>query len=478
MKEKFIRLLIVGLFLIPCIFTAQLAAQELDKIVIISPPTPPPGFARHAVTIPKPDPAAGINILPDVPAFNWSFGCSATSAAMIAGYYDRTGYEYMYTGPTNGGVMPMDNSSWPDWFDGTDTRHECPLSATHQGLDGRTIEGHVDDYWILYLDPGPDPFIGNWTEHNYGDCTSDYMKTNQSNYGNVDGSTTFWNYTDGAPLYWYELETYGLENEDGGYGNKQFYESRGYTVANMYNQYIYGHGGNTLGFTYEQYCAEIDAGRPVMIHVTGHTMVGLGYDDADTTNMMYIHDTWDYNTYTMIWGETYAGLQHYGVTIVQLDSEYIALDFGDLEGKPSFLSENGPRHATADLWLGTTYDLESDSRGYENDNPTDDGVNFLGSGPTGGPYSLPYNRFDSEGAIEVTINGNYTHAYVSAWYDQNNNSSFDDPLDNIVNDALVSVPGTYTFTFLMDSLSIGGDDPFRIRVSPVPLGAPGYTGYV
>jgi hypothetical protein len=212
-----------------------------------------------------------------------------------------------------------------------------------------------------------------------------------------------------------------------------------------------------------------------MIHVTGHTMVGVGYDDA--TNLMYIHDTWDYNTYTMTWGGSYAGMDHYGVTIVHLGDENIVLDFGDLDGLPSFLSENGPRHATADLWLGDSYDQESDSRGYENDNPTDDGVVFLGSGPIGGPYSLPYSGLDDEGAIEVTVNGNYSHAYVSAWYDQNNNVSFDDPSDNIVNDALVNVAGTYTFTFPMDPAA-GGDAPFRIRVSPTPLGTSGYVDYI
>jgi hypothetical protein len=79
---------------------------------------------------------------------------------------------------------------------------------------------------------------------------------------------------------------------------------------------IYIEQGLTYGFTYDQYKAEIDAGRPVMIHVEGHTMVGLGYDDA--TNLMYIHDTWDYSTHTMTWGGTYSGMQHYAVTIVQM----------------------------------------------------------------------------------------------------------------------------------------------------------------
>ena len=87
----------------------------------------------------------------------------------------------MYTGPTNGGVCPLDNSSWPDITINDENRHQCPLSATRNGLDGRTIRGHVDDYWIMLDDPGPDPWIVNgWTEHNWNDCTADFMGTNRS----------------------------------------------------------------------------------------------------------------------------------------------------------------------------------------------------------------------------------------------------------------------------------------------------------
>ena len=92
----------------------------IDEVIINGPPTPPPGFEieRQAVSLPEPDSAAGIKTL-TVPAFNWVFGCSSVSGAMIAGYYDRTGFPNMYTGPTNGGVMPLDNSSWPTWSDGS-----------------------------------------------------------------------------------------------------------------------------------------------------------------------------------------------------------------------------------------------------------------------------------------------------------------------------------------------------------------------
>jgi hypothetical protein len=148
------------------------------------------------------------------------------------------------------------------------------------------------------------------------------MKTNQSNYSNTDASTTFWNYTSGAPIYYYDLEALGsgYYDHDGGYGLKLFYESRGYTVTNMYNQYRQGYGTNpSLGFTYYQYKAEIDAGRPVVIHVEGHTMLGYGYDDT-TSDLMYIHDTWDYNSHTMIWGNPYSGMPHTGVTIVTVET--------------------------------------------------------------------------------------------------------------------------------------------------------------
>jgi hypothetical protein len=175
-----------------------------NQIAVISFPLPPPKTKVATASIPKAIAAGAVNTLSDVPAFDWSYGCSATSAAMIFGYYDRIGYDDMYTGPANGGVCPLNNSVW-----GTG---ECPLSATHNGIDGRVIRGHVDDYWISYGSTGPDPWIGSWAEHTPGDCTGDYMGTNQWKYDdpsdpdsdvdhNVDGGTVFYFYTNGDPLY-------------------------------------------------------------------------------------------------------------------------------------------------------------------------------------------------------------------------------------------------------------------------------------
>jgi hypothetical protein len=272
----------------------------LDKIVV--PGGLPPAVKMKSVHVPEPHTAAGINVLPNVPAFDWSYGCSATSAAMLAGYYDNAGYPNMYSGPTNGGRCPMDNSTWG--------YGRCPLSATDQGLDGRSTRGHVDDYWVSFGNAGTDPFITNgWTEHDSGDCTADFMRTNQSTYGNADGATTFYYWPNGARF------VHSTYSEDGGYGLELFLESRGYVVTARFNQYIVEQG-KTYGFSFEQFQQEIDAGRPVLVHVTGHTMLGYGYNTSGSK--IYIHDTWDHGDHEMSWAGTYAGMTHYAVTVVRL----------------------------------------------------------------------------------------------------------------------------------------------------------------
>ena len=75
-------------------------------------PMPPPKITVAVADVPEVHIAGVINTLSNVPAFYWSYGCSATSAAMLFGYYDRIGYSNMYAGPTNGGVCPLDNSVW------------------------------------------------------------------------------------------------------------------------------------------------------------------------------------------------------------------------------------------------------------------------------------------------------------------------------------------------------------------------------
>jgi len=230
---------------------------------------------------------------------------------MLFGYYDRKGYSNMYGGPTNGGVFPLTNAIWGSSSEGDG---QCPLTASQNGLDGRTTRGHKDDYYYGY-GSASDPYYSFWSEHAPKDSIGDFMGTNMyKSFSNTDGSTTFWNYNDGSPLVDYTGSEPG--SRDGMHGMRLFAESRGYTVITNYNQYIYGYNGNTRGFTYAQFKAEIDAGYPVIIQLAGHTVLGIGYSG---TNEVIIHNTWDYSDHLMTWGGTYAGLQHYGVGVIHLD---------------------------------------------------------------------------------------------------------------------------------------------------------------
>lgn len=301
---------------------------NITRHIINGPSKPPAGYEleRAAVSLPKPNEAMAIKAL-TVPAYDWVFGCSSVSGAMIAGYYDRNGYPNMYVGPANSGVAPLDNSIayWSEWNDGVDTYPNLPLAASHNGVDGRVTRGSIDDYWVQIDSSASDPYItGAWTQHVWSDgqAIGDYMKTSQSIYNNVDGSTNFWNYTSSATqLTCTNMASltdpstgHTLSWNDGTYGRKLFYEARGYTVNTCYNQST--DNKVTGGFSFAQYKAEIDAGRPVMLNITGHTIVGVGYNDSGNT--IYIHDTWDHSNHTMTWGGSYSGRLLYSVSIVNV----------------------------------------------------------------------------------------------------------------------------------------------------------------
>ncbi len=304
---------------------------RLDIVFANSPPPPPQAklAAKDLALSAVPKIKTGDVTIAGVPAFTWSYGASATAGAMIAGYYDRTGYPDMYTGPTNGGIMPLTNTSWGV--------NQCPLSATKSGLDGRSINkpGHVDDYYSSFGATGPDPYVVlGRTEHTIGECTGDYMKTSKwfpnsstepifAANVNTDGAAVFVFSNAGDPIDAGYLNTSGYDKYDAGYGLKLFFESRCYTVTDMYNQYIAPF--EEFGFTYEQYKAEIDANRPVMLHLSGLVAVGIGYNDV--TNEIIIYDSFDVQPHYMNWGgDYYAALDpnhlfpytHNGVTIVTL----------------------------------------------------------------------------------------------------------------------------------------------------------------
>lgn len=242
--------------------------------------------------------------------YAWWYGCSPTSAGMMMGYYDRNGYNTKtYANLVPGGVAE------------STTYSGSPLLVT----SSIASSGHVSDFYSGgYLATGDDVVPPT---HSFN-CLADYMRTSMSNYGgynNVNGSTTFYYFSDGSPtpvsdLYGAGFAYYDL---DGACGIYRYLNYRGYqqtnpsTETNVFTQYI-----DTVkpgvGFTLAQYKTEIDAGRPVLIQLDGHTMCGIGYDSTVSTQI-YVSDTWTGGLHAMTWGGTYGGMAHTGVTVVRFD---------------------------------------------------------------------------------------------------------------------------------------------------------------
>ncbi len=228
--------------------------------------------------------------LPNDGAYNWWYGCSPTSAGMVMGYYDRNGYQgQQYSNLVPGGVA------------------EANTFGTGPYLVNDVIAsaGHIADFYAGgYLSSGDDHPLS----HTFN-CLADFMGTSQDSATNVNGSTTFYYWTNGAPFTAADVLNYGLAGKDGMYGIGQYLAHVGYGYTSLFTQLI-ASANAPLGFTFAQYEAEIDAGRPMIIQVAGHSMFGYGYD---TNGNIILHDTWDDLSHTMAWGGSYAGMAQWGV---------------------------------------------------------------------------------------------------------------------------------------------------------------------
>ena len=276
--------------------------SAIDRNIINGPSKPPVGDEHSRSSALDADVIA----LLDFPSFSWMYGCSAVSAGMIATYYDNNGFSSMYTGPTNGGVYPLTDSGLGSWTDGFDEYSNNPLVATRNGVDGRTTRGSIDDYWVSYGSGANDPYITNgWVQHQWGDAVGDYMKTSRSIYGNVDGATSFYTWTDLPDQFTCDqMVNYNIQ-DDGSVGIRDFYQARGYQVGDCYNQKTDNYSG---GFTLAMFQSYIDLGYPILINLAGHSVVGYGYSGST----IYIRDTWSSDPSfrpTMTWGGSYEGMQ-------------------------------------------------------------------------------------------------------------------------------------------------------------------------
>ncbi len=248
------------------------------------------------------------------PSYGWWYGCTATSAGMMMGYYDQKGYGGLnYTNLVPGGVAEVS------------TVYQDP-ARNALVKDVIASQGHVNDYYRYWNGTSfvPDNNAGNTAYGGSGDdvaapthannSLADFMGTNQDSVGNSNGSTTLYYFTNGVKLYAKDAFDYGISQSDGMYGMAEYLQYAGYggnpaTDMNFFTAAIDAQA--QFGFTFAEYKAEIDAGRVVMIQVEGHSMFGYGYNDP---GQIIFDDTWGGHNLLMNWGGSYSGMDQWGVT--------------------------------------------------------------------------------------------------------------------------------------------------------------------
>lgn len=251
----------------------------------------------------------GSATLPGTPSYYWWYGCSPTAAGMMLGLYDRNGYKgQSFSNLIAGGSA--ESTTFPS------------TAGTWQYLAQYAIAspGNVSDYYRNGYNASGDDVVG---AHHANNSLADFMGTSQDYYGNSNGGSAFYYFSNGTKLTYqmdvaYHLDgtgtnSSGVHTLDAMYGLTRYVASRGYTVANAYTQV--SSNVSTAGFTFNNFKNEIDQGRAVLIQVTGHTMLGFGYNDNGTIN---IYDTWSQAANTMSWGGTYSGMSMWGVTVLDL----------------------------------------------------------------------------------------------------------------------------------------------------------------
>jgi len=264
----------------------------------------------------------------DVPDYEWDYGCFGTATGNLFGFWDRTGFPDFYTGPTSGGVAPLDSRR--------SAGHSGirSLWASAAGVDGRPSNrpGHVDDYYVAYESVAEDPYVTAGRAEHTADCIGDFIGLNQKKWtdlngecrGNIDGySFVFWNGSgarrDARPGF----EPSIPKRSDMPSGLIDWTRFRGYDGEAFcqladFNPVVTG----GRGFTFENLKSEIDAGYPVLLYLQPtsqlsrslggqsrvnpdiHGMLAYGYlIEDDGTRFVRFRTSWGSGDFVFaVWG--------------------------------------------------------------------------------------------------------------------------------------------------------------------------------
>lgn len=208
--------------------------------------------------------------LEGVPDYAWHVGCFGTATGNLFGYWDRHGFPKFYTGPTGGGVAPLDSRA------SRGNSGIRSLWSSAAGRDGRPedLPGHEDDYYVGYESVAADPFVTRGRAEHTPDCVGDFIGLNQNKWtelngecrGNVDAyAFVFWDRSgarrtaapglDGIPA------RADIPNGLVDWSRFRGYEADSFCQLADFNPDV----SPGSGFSFADLRAEIDAGYPVLL---------------------------------------------------------------------------------------------------------------------------------------------------------------------------------------------------------------------
>ena len=248
-----------------------------------------------------------------MPKAEYMYGCTPTSVGMILGYYDLYGYHGTSLSNIIQGTVALESRGTDgDAYDmdAFDTVLGKAIATTGYVYRFHSRNGTA----TTPEEELPYTFVGNTTELNTSewDCLADYLGTGQYWRGNANLSTTVTyctlndlytrNYSDGTLTYGSITRTIPYRTTSMLYGLDLYVKSRGYSLDyKLTGTFEVDTAGGS--FTFADYMNEIDAGRPVLISIKGHSMVGYGYKES--TREIIFDDCYKADQ-RMTWGGTYS----------------------------------------------------------------------------------------------------------------------------------------------------------------------------
>ena len=243
-----------------------------------------------------------------MPMARYMYGCVNTSIAMILGYYDLYGYRGKVLSDVIEGDVELDSRGWGpeifnmDDFDSNLGKANASRDYVERFFSKDSIESinartntettPAEELPYSFVDDG----AGTELRTDVWNCLADYLGTGQFWRGNANLHAT-------SDLKMLEVimndnEPFTVTDEATGiqrtiehkytsclYGLYLYLRDKGYDLDRKTTKIcqVDVAGGQ---FTFEDYRKEIDAGRPVMILIKGHAMVGYGYN-AETREIIF-----------------------------------------------------------------------------------------------------------------------------------------------------------------------------------------------